>query len=202
MADSVKRPRIENVVACLREGGVVLVPTDTVYGLAVSPDHPDAVERLFALKRRPFHRNLPVMVADLDALAPLGLERTAAMDRLAASPFVPGALTLAVGFSGAPRPAWLMGRDEVAFRIPNHPFLLDLLRVMGPLLVTSANGHGLVTPERVDNILPQLSGAPDLVIDGGKLSGDPSTLVNCRVDPPRVEREGVIPEKTIRELLA
>ncbi|WP_413203868.1 L-threonylcarbamoyladenylate synthase [Rhodospirillum sp. A1_3_36] len=202
MAQAVTETKIETVAACLREGGVVLLPTDTVYGLAVSPEYPEAVARLFALKQRPAQRNLPVMVADLEALGPLGLERTPVMDRLAASSFVPGALTLAVGFSERPRPIWLEGREEVAFRIPNHPFLLALLRTMGPLLVTSANGHGMATAERVEGILPQLSGRPDLVIDGGTLSGDPSTLVNCRVDPPRVEREGVIPEKTIRELLA
>jgi L-threonylcarbamoyladenylate synthase len=194
--------QIDAVAACLRDGGVVLLPTDTVYGLAVCPERPEAVDRLFALKRRPASRNLPIMVASLDDLEVLGLRRTPVMDRLAASPHVPGPLTLAVGFSGGPRPAWLSDREEVAFRIPDNAFLLELLRVHGPLLVTSANGHGLTTPEVVDEILAQLAGAPDLVIDGGRLSGAPSTLVNCRVDPPKVERVGVIPEETIQDLLA
>ena len=87
----------------------------------------------------------------------------------------------------------LAGREEVAIRIPDDDRVLAVLRRTGPLLVTSANLHGAATPESLADALAQLDGAPDLAIDGGSLNTVPSTLVNCRRDPPVVEREGAIP---------
>ena len=96
---------------------------------------------------------------------------------------------------------WLEGRDEIAVRIPDDERLLAILRATGPLLVTSANAHGSGTPETLAGALSQLDGAPDLAIDGGLLQVVPSTLVNCRREPPVVEREGAIPAREIEEIL-
>ena len=185
-------PSDEELVACLRGGGVVLVPTDTVYGLAVQPGNADAIERLFKLKNRPPERQLPVMVASAQHVAALGVTISRAAQKLLHSPFVPGALTIAFGFGEGVRPAWLDGRDEVAVRIPNHARMLAILRGAGPLFVTSANAHGQQTPSETAAILAQLHGAPDLVIEGGTIGVVPSTLVNCRREPPAIEREGVV----------
>lgn len=190
------------IAACLCDGGVAVLPTDTVYGLAASPLSDDAVARLFALKDRPRTRNLPVMVAARAQLADLGAELTDAAERLLASALMPGALTLALGIAADAAPPWLAGREEVAVRIPDHPLMLDVLRLTGPLLVTSANAHGLATPESLDDVLTQLHGAPDIAVDGGVLSAVPSTLVNCRRTPPVIERVGAIPEAAIWKLLA
>jgi L-threonylcarbamoyladenylate synthase len=188
---------IEEIVACLQTGGVVLIPTDTVYGLAVSPNFDESIDRLFALKRRPRNVNLPIMVASDAELEPLGFEVSDSARRLLRSPLIPGSLTLAMGFSSDFRPAWLAGRDEAAVRIPNDERLLAVLRKTGPLLVTSANAHSAETPDNVADILAQLDGAPDLSIDGGTLRTTASTLVNCRVDPPLIERLGVVPEAEV-----
>ena len=185
------------IVECLKNGGVVLLPTDTVYGLAVSPKFDEAIDRLFALKRRPRNVNLPIMVASDAELEPLGFEVSESARRLLRSPLIPGSLTLAMGFSSDYRPAWLAGRDEAAVRIPNDEHLLSVLRQTGPLLVTSANAHSAETPDNVADILAQLDGAPDLTIDGGTLRTTASTLVNCRIDPPRIERIGVVPESEV-----
>jgi len=193
---------IEHIVSCLQSGGVVLLPTDTVYGLAVSPNFDDSITRLFALKRRPRNVNLPIMVASDAELEPLGFEVSESARRLLRSPLIPGSLTLAMGFSSDYRPAWLAGRDEAAVRIPNHEQLLSVLRKTGPLLVTSANAHSAETPDNVADILAQLDGAPDLSIDGGTLRTTASTLVNCRVDPPRIERIGVVPESEVLKYLS
>ena len=97
---------------------------------------------------------------------------------------------------------WLEGRDEVAIRIPDDERLLAVLRATGPLLVTSANASGQpITPPLVVDILPQLQGQPDLVVDGGSIKTIPSTLVNCRKDPPQIEREGVIATSEIMAVL-
>lgn len=193
---------IEEIVECLGNGGVVLLPTDTVYGLAVSPKFDESITRLFALKRRPRNVNLPIMVASDAELEPLGFEISESALRLLRSPLIPGSLTLAMGFSSDYRPAWLAGREEAAVRIPNDERLLSVLRKAGPLLVTSANAHSAETPDNVADILAQLDGAPDLSIDGGTLRTTASTLVNCRVDPPRIERVGVVPEAEVLKYLS
>jgi L-threonylcarbamoyladenylate synthase len=193
---------IEEIVACLQTGGVVLIPTDTVYGLAVSPNFDKSIDRLFALKRRPRNVNLPIMVASDAELEPLGFEVSDSARRLLRSPLIPGSLTLAMGFSSDFRPAWLAGRDEAAVRIPNDERLLAVLRKTGPLLVTSANAHSAETPDNVADILAQLDGAPDLSIDGGTLRTTASTLVNCRVDPPLIERLGVVSEAEVLKYLS
>lgn len=193
---------VENIVSCLESGGVVLLPTDTVYGLAVSPSFDKSIDRLFALKRRPRNVNLPIMVASDAELEPLGFQLSESARRLLRSPLIPGSLTLAMGFSSDYRPAWLAGRDEAAVRIPNDERLLSVLRATGPLLVTSANAHSAETPDNIADILAQLDGAPDLSIDGGTLRTTASTLVNCRVDPVRIERIGVVPESEVLKYLS
>lgn len=193
---------VEKIVSCLQTGGVVLLPTDTVYGLAVSPNFDKSIDRLFALKRRPRNVNLPIMVASDAEFEPLGFEVSESARRLLRSPLIPGSLTLAMGFSSDYRPTWLAGRDEAAVRIPNDERLLAVLRQTGPLLVTSANAHSAETPDNLADILAQLDGAPDLSIDGGTLRTTASTLVNCRVDPPRIERLGVVPESEVLKYLS
>jgi len=193
---------VEKIVACLAGGGVVLIPTDTVYGLAVSPNFDDSITRLFALKRRPRNVNLPIMVASDAELEALGFEVSESARRLLRSPLIPGSLTLAMGFRSDYRPAWLAGRDEAAVRIPNDERLLSVLRKAGPLLVTSANAHSAETPDNIADILAQLDGAPDLSIDGGTLRTTASTLVNCRLNPPAIERVGVVPESEILKYLS
>lgn len=192
----------QRIAEVLAHGGVAVIPTDTVYGLAASPAFDTAVDRVFALKRRPRTRNLPVMAADADQIEGLGAIVTAAAAKLLASPFVPGALTIAFELQQDRAPPWLVGRDEVAVRIPDHALMRDILRRTGPLFVTSANTHGLPTPEGLADVLAQLDGAPDIAFDGGVLSNTPSTLVNCRADPPVIERVGAIPEHVIRAVLS
>jgi L-threonylcarbamoyladenylate synthase len=187
---------------CLRAGGVALLPTDTVYGLAVRPDDDAAIDRIYQLKNRPRDRNLPIMVAASFDLGSIGVQVNEAAARLMASPLVPGALTLALGIDAARAPNWLSGRKEVAIRIPRSDFMLAVLEQTGPLMVTSANAHGQPTAHRVADIVQGLHGEPDVVVDGGELPDVPSTLINCRAAPPVIEREGVIPSRDVLAFLA
>lgn len=192
---------VERTRRVLVAGGVVLLPTDTVYGLAVSPDHDDAIDHLFVLKQRPRQRNLPVMVDSPARLAPLGVAIGEGACRLLESDLMPGPLTVVLGFGHEGPCSWLEGRYEVAVRIPAEPFMLDLLQATGPLLVTSANLHGLPTMQTVADILLQLAQEPALAVDGGRRENVPSSLVNCAVDPPVIEREGIVSQSRIREIL-
>src|ERR1044072_3058041 len=100
---------VQEIVGCLVNGGVVLLPTDTVYGLAGSPNFDKAIDGLFALKRRPRNVNLPIMVSSDEELEPLGFQISDSARRLLRSPLIPGSLTLALGFRGDYRPVWLGG---------------------------------------------------------------------------------------------
>jgi L-threonylcarbamoyladenylate synthase len=188
-------------VAALRAGGVVVVPTDTVYGLAALPDMQPAVDRIYLAKDRPDHLHLPVLAGSLDQVRRLGVEYTAAATTLAAQ-WWPGPLTLVFGFSEkALRPPWLAGRDEVAVRIPQNDFLLTLLAATGVLVVTSANRHGETTPVSAPEAGRRLAPHVELVIDAGTLDSSPSTLVNVRSGRHEIEREGAIPRDAVAAAL-
>lgn len=182
----------------LRAGEVIVVPTDTVYGLAARPDDAGAVQRIYLAKDRPDRLQLPVLAASVDQVRQLGVEFTAVAATLAAQ-WWPGPLTMAFGFSpGGRRPAWLAGRDEVAVRIPDNDFLLALMRATGVLVVTSANRHGAPTPPSAEEAGRLLAPYVGLSIDAGTLDASPSTLVNVHRHPAVIEREGALS----REVLA
>ena len=189
-------------VAALRAGALVVVPTDTVYGLAALPGDDAAVQGVYRAKGRPEGMHLPVLAASLEQVRGLGVAFTEAAQTLARR-WWPGPLTLAFGFDGgARRPGWLSGRTEVAVRIPDHDFLRAVLAEAGPLLVTSANPHGAPTPRRADDVAAALGGSVDLIVDGGPLAEVPSTLVRVSGAPPVVEREGAIARAEVEATLA
>jgi L-threonylcarbamoyladenylate synthase len=187
--------------AALLDGAIAVVPTDTVYGLAARPDDADAVQRIFVAKDRPAQTNLPVLASSLDQVTQLGVALSDSALALAAR-WWPGPLTLVFGFSpAAARPAWLDGRDEVAVRIPDHRFLLDLMADTGVLLVTSANRHGEPTAPSADEVARTLAPHIGVVVDGGPLTATPSTLVNLALIPAKIEREGAITAADIADVL-
>ena len=183
------------------DDGVVLIPTDTVYGLICMPRSERAINDIYRMKMRPASFHLPIIVADQEQAAnDLPLVWNSAADALAKA-FWPGSLTLACGIRENDL-EWLAGRDEVGVRAPNYPFIQALARKLGPLLMTSANKHGSGTPHTVEGALESLAVRPRLVIDGGVLSGDPSTLVNVNLPVPAVERAGRIPITEIEKVLS
>ncbi len=188
-------------VALLSNGGVAVLPTDTVYGLAARPDEADAVRTICHLKRRPEGMHFPVLAASVAQVRALGVAFPPAAEVLARR-WWPGPLTVAFGFDpGLERPSWLAGRTEVAVRIPDHEFLRSLLQQTGVLVVTSANLHGAPTPGTAGEVAVGLGSPIDLVVDGGTLRDVPSTLVNLNRPEPCVEREGSISRQAIEDVL-
>ena len=183
-------------VSALRDGGVVLIPTDTVYGLACAPAAADAV---YALKNRPPERRLPVIVGDSGQAEALGLRWTPAAERLADA-FWPGALTIVAG-TDEPRVDWLDGRREVAVRAPDSDLIRAVVAEFGPFFMTSANRHGVPTPASLDAALASIDGLPAVAIDGGTLDVVASTVVNVAGPDPVIEREGAVPGEAVREVL-
>ena len=193
---------VEKVVASLKAGGTVLIPTDTVYGLAASPIFPEAVSRIFSLKGRPQNMNLPIMVAQAEDLIEMGITLDEPAQRILSSDYVPGAVTLILGFDGTPKASWLADRVEVAIRIPDSEFMLAVLEQTGPLMVTSANRHGKGNELKpLQEIVNELVGEPDVAIEGPVRESVPSTIINCRTNPPQIERAGLIPAEELFKVI-
>ena len=189
--------------AVLRAGGIVAIPTDTVYGIAVALDAPDGIERLFRAKERPLDKGIALLLASAAQAWELGVSNDAA-DRLAAA-FWPGPLTLVLRRrDGAKLPNVLTaGRPTVGVRVPDHPTPRALAAVLGPLPTTSANRSGAADALEAGAVLEQLGERVDLVLDGGRTRGAaPSTVVDCTEDPVVVLRAGVLGSERIREVLA
>ena len=188
---------LEAAVGVLAAGGVVAIPTDTVYGLAVLPGRQEAVATLFALKERPVDVALPVLVGDLEQVAAVAVLPGGPVARLARR-WWPGPLTIvlerAPGFDadlgGPPDRA-----STVGVRWPDHPFVAGLCRRAGPLAVTSANRHGAPPCTSAHQVVAAFAPgpAPDLVVDGGTCDGVPSTVVDCIGTVPTCLREGAVP---------
>lgn len=180
---------VDRVKAALEAGGVVGIPTDTVYGLAVLPDQPGAVDRLFELKSRPDSIAVAVLVTDLAQAAQV-LQMTPGIRGLAER-FWPGALTI-VGHRH-PGVDYALGGDEasIGVRCPDAPYVRELCRRVGPLAVTSANRHGSPPLTEVSQLRASF-GPQLLLVDGGTCNGAPSTVIDVRGSEVRCLREGAI----------
>lgn len=183
---------LDHAVAVLVSGGVVAIPTDTVYGLAADPSRPGATEAMFALKGRPEAVDLPVLVAGIeqaDALA--GTDGLPDAARRLAERYWPGALTLVVARRAGI--AWRLGGSgaTVGLRCPDHHQARDLCDRVGPLAVTSANRHG-EPPLTSASAVRAVFGDAVRVVDGGRCDRPPSTVVAVRPDGVHQLRAGAL----------
>jgi L-threonylcarbamoyladenylate synthase len=194
---------LDAAVAVLRAGGLVAIPTETVYGLAADASNEAAVRRIFAVKGRPADHPLIVHVADASMLADWAAEVPPAAAALAEACW-PGPLTVLVPKADHVLEVLTGGRSTVGVRVPAHPLTTELLRRFGGgLAAPSANRFGRVSPTTADHVRRDLGGAVDLVLDGGPCPvGVESTIVDCTVDPPQILRPGGIPSEQIEALLA
>jgi L-threonylcarbamoyladenylate synthase len=182
-------------------GGLVIFPTDTVYGLGARADHGDPVRRIFAVKGRPTALALPVLVGSVE-----GARRVAdwslAAQRLAEA-FWPGPLTMVVPARAGLSPLVTAGRGTVGIRMPDHAALLGWLEACDfPLAATSANRSGEPTAARAEDLPSELQEAVDLLLDGGACPGGvASTVVDLTSSPPHLLRRGPLSEQDILDTL-
>jgi L-threonylcarbamoyladenylate synthase len=187
----------------LRSGGIVALPTDTVYGIAVSLDTPGGIERLFHVKHRPLDKGIALLLESAPQAATIGVMGAAAT--LLADACWPGGLTLVVPRrTGVTLPDVLTGgAPTIGLRVADHTAPRALAAAVGPLPTTSANVSGQAEASDAAGILEQLGDSIDLILDGGPARGGPaSTVVDCSGPQPQVVREGAIPTQQIGELLA
>ena len=193
---------IARAADCLRSGGLVAFPTETVYGLGVHAMDRAAVRRLFDAKRRPANDPLIVHVSSFDDVMPLVVALPDDAERLA-SRFWPGPLTLVLRRASAVPHEVTAGLETVAIRVPAHPVARALLLAASlPIAAPSANLFSRPSPTLATHVLEDLDGRIDMILDGGPASvGVESTVLDLTVDPPVVLRPGAISVEMLQTIV-
>lgn len=193
---------VEHCARLLANGGVVAIPTETVYGLAADAADAQAVARIFAIKQRPTTHPLIMHLGEpdwMDACA-VNIPESA---RLLARTFWPGPLTLVLERHPRVLPAVTGGQDSVAMRVPAHPLTLQLIRTLGrPVVAPSANRFTHLSPTSADDVRAELGTAVDFILDGGPCRvGVESTIVDLRHGTARLLRPGGTAAERIEAVL-
>jgi L-threonylcarbamoyladenylate synthase len=193
---------VARAVAVLRAGGVVAIPTETVYGLAADVANPAAIARVYAIKGRPADHPLIVHAHDLGALEGYVAEITPELRALAAR-FWPGPLTTIVARGERTPLAVTGGQDTVAVRIPRHPLARAILAAFGGALAApSANRFGRISPTTAAHVRADIGDEVALIVDGGPAEvGVESTIVDLTAAVPAVLRAGAITPSQLGEAL-
>ncbi len=184
------------------QGGIVVFPTDTVYGVGALARADQAVERIYRAKNRPRHMAIPVMVSQ-----PIQAKQIARLNHkfwALAQAFWPGPLTIILPKTRRLPDIVTAGGETVALRIPDHPLALQLLKLVHfPMAVTSANLSGQPPALTANEALAQLEGRVDAILDGGRApGGQASTIVDITQEPVQFLRAGPISEEEIMQVLA
>ncbi len=175
----------------IQEGGLIVFPTDTIYGLAADPFNGEAILKIYQAKERPEEKALPVLIGELSQMNDL-VNSVSSHVSLIAAKYWPGALTIVLPKKPV-LPIELSAYQTIGIRMPNLDFTLALLKSTGPLATTSANISGGANPTTAEDVLAQLDGRVDLILDGGSTPGPTaSTVVDATTEDLKILREGPI----------
>ncbi len=185
---------INLAAAVLRDGGIVVFPTETVYGIGASSASCFGPQEIIDIKARPQNKPLPWLVEDDKALDVYGVDVPQYAHNIAQK-FWPGALTIVVRAQDNVAPEFRDLRGTVALRCPDHEVVMELIQASGgPIITTSANTSGLPPAGSFDELEERIVASADLTLDGGETRhGVASTVVDCTGAEPVVTREGAIP---------
>ncbi len=192
---------LQQAIDILRYGGVVGIPTDTVYGVAANALDEKAVDKVFDIKGREDTSPIPVLIGQVEDLYRYGREIPDEAIELAQA-FWPGQMTIVVPKADIIPSVVSGGLDTVGLRIADHPVPRELVSALGvPITATSANISGTDSLSSAKSVLEQLGHSLDMVFDGGELPPSrPSTVVDASVSPPRILREGAVPRAAIEQV--
>jgi L-threonylcarbamoyladenylate synthase len=193
---------VEMAVGALQNGGVVAMPTDTLYALTADARDAAAVARVYAIKGREDGKPLPLFVSGIEMAARYAV--VSEMARRLASRFWPGALTVVLRKRSDFDSAALAGGETVALRVPDSSIARAVVEALdGPVTATSANRSGGPDPISADDVRSQLGGEVDVVLDAGACPvGVSSTIVDCTGETPKILRQGAISEVDINTALS
>lgn len=193
---------IQEAAEKLRAGGLVVFPTETVYGLGANAEDPDAVRAMFAAKGRPSDHPVIVHLAEAAQIDEFAAEVSQTARRLAAA-FWPGPMTLVLRRSSRVSDLITGGLSTVGLRVPSHSVARRLLRTFaGPIAAPSANRFGRVSATRADHVIEELAGRVDLILDGGSCAvGLESTIIDVSGSSPAILRPGAVTAEQVAEVL-
>lgn len=180
-----EKRKIERAVNILEEGGVVVYPTDTIYGLGANIFLENAVKKVYSLKGRNYSKPLSVCVSELEDIGKIAhLDGTEKIEEL-----LPGPFTIILKKKENVSPLLTAGGEKIGIRIPDNMICRELTRKF-PITSTSANLSGEEVPQSAGEIGKLWGDSVDLVIDGGKLQETPSTVIDWTTMPPKILRKG------------
>jgi L-threonylcarbamoyladenylate synthase len=187
---------VSTAIKALKQGNIIVYPTDTLYGLGADIYNETAIKKIFKIKKRPNSMPLSIAVFDFDEIKKIAFINKSA--KVLIDRFLPGKLTLILKKKSEISDQITSGLDKVAIRIPNNSIALEILSNFGPITATSANIHGNKTPFIISDIVMQFKNNDiDMYIDDGKIAGKPSTIVDVSERNIKILREGAISNKNI-----
>lgn len=197
-----KYNQIDEAVRFLKQGEVVAVPTETVYGLAADAKNEGAIQKIFEVKDRPRHHPLILHIASYEQLDDWAEDLSMDARRLAAH-FWPGPLTMVLAKKPHVSDMITGGLSTIAIRVPQHPLTREVIHRLGHGIVApSANAHKKTSPTQVAHVLKTLDGKIPAILDGGMSSiGIESTIIDMSQDMPVMLRYGVVTQDMIEHVL-
>lgn len=184
----------QQAITVFNQGGIVIFPTDTAYGIGCRMDKEKSIKRLFKIRKRPETQATPVLVSGLDMARSYVKTIPQEVVQELVLPYWPGALTIILPALSEKVPNLVRGgTNTLGVRMPNHPTILEMInRVWVPLLGPSANFHGEKTPYAFEELDPQLVRQVDFVVKGECTAKQQSTVIDCSTIPWKIQREGAI----------
>ncbi|KKW11158.1 MAG: hypothetical protein UY49_C0007G0014 [Microgenomates group bacterium GW2011_GWC1_49_7] len=185
--------QLQKAIEVVRNGGIIIFPTDTAFGIGVRIDNHAAVDKLFNLRRRPPTQAMPVLVDSID-MALQYFDSPSHIVRRFIKEYWPGGLTIIAQCKKNLIYSPIRGGgDTVGLRMPNHLVILEIIKGVGvPILGPSANFHGDPTPYSTSDLNPELVRLVDYVVPGECTVKQPSTVVDCSVEPYKIIRQGAV----------
>lgn len=193
------------IIVPIDKGKIFVIPTDTLWGLGVSPNFPDAIKKIFTIKKRPLNMPLPLFVASKDRAVELLGGKPSLMFRKLADAFWPGALTIIEKSENEFNKGLFSEGNKIGIRIPNHPIAIELIMSSreGYLAVTSVNYHDEPVLTSIEDIQNQFGNDIHLLVNhNSKMTETPSTVVDITGNEVVIIREGAIPSDEITGLFS
>jgi len=196
------KKEIEHAAEIIKNSGLVIYPTDTVYGLGADAFDRQAVLRVFEAKQRRLDKPISIAVASMEQAREVVEWNNAA--NVIAKKFFPGPLTIILKKKAKFPDELTAGEDKIGIRIPNHPVALELIKLVGnPITTTSANISGQPDPRTAEEAVKQIGKKVDFVLDAGKCKiGEPSTVIDLTAGKVEIIRKGSLSKATIEEVLS
>lgn len=199
MTKVVLENQMNEICGVIQKGGIVAFPTETVYGVGIHFDDEEALERLMEAKNRDYSKAITLMVADKKDISQYAYISPQAQKMI--DQFMPGMITLIFKKKESVRDSMTNGKSTIGIRIPDSEFVLSLLKKVGPMLVTSANLSQHSNTTSTQEVLNQLDGRIDLVVDGKTSDNIASTVVDVSQDEIKILRAGKITKEQIEEAI-